>query len=109
VTTPVIVVEDAALRRIVAEAIAPLVAELTAIRAAQLAPTSPLMGPDEFAKLLDVHPRTLHRMELAGDIPAAIRIGPKTVRWRRDMVDEFLRTGRVDSAPKTLSIRRSRG
>lgn len=102
-TGPVIVTDEAALRRIVAEALSPIIAEMAAIRAAQQTPAAPLMGPDELAKLLDVHPRTLHRMELAGDIPPAFRVGTKLVRWQRATIDRWLESGGRD-----LSIRRGK-
>src|SRR5262249_10257474 len=103
VTGPVIMIDEAALRCIVAEEVAKAVDSMRVeIRLALKAPsTAPLIDPDEFAALLVVHPRTLHRMELAGDVPTAIRIGPKTVRWRRDVIDRWLESG-----GKALSIRR---
>jgi hypothetical protein len=48
-------------------------------------------------------------MELAGEVPPAMRIGAKTVRWRRDVVENLLVTGRVNLPQKPLSIRRRRG
>ena len=69
----------------------------------------PESTPQEFARLLAVHPRTLHRMELGGDVPPAMRIGAKTVRWRREVIDDFVTTGRVNPLEKPLSIRRRRG
>ena len=101
-------IDEAGLRRALAEALAPIQAELAAMRAAQAAPQAPMVAPEEFAAMLGVHPRTLHRMELAGDVPPAIRVGAKTVRWHRAVVEEFIRTGRVDSQPDRLHIRRKR-
>src|SRR5262245_55260102 len=98
--------DEAILRRIIADEVARAIESLRA--AIQVPAAAPLIDADEFAALLGVHARTVHRMELAGDVPAALRIGGKTVRWPRDVVDEFLRTGRVDSPAKPLSIRRRR-
>src|SRR5262245_2573408 len=42
-----------------------------------------LLTPKQTAELLGVHPRTLRRMELSGEIPPAIGEG-KGKRWRRE-------------------------
>lgn len=108
---PVVVMDELALRTIVANEIAkqvqPILAALGEMRSAP-APT-PLITPKEFAAILGVNARTLHRMELAGEIPLAVRIGAKTVRWRREVIDDFIATGRVGSSAKPLSMRRRRG
>lgn len=44
------------------------------------------------ADMLDVHPRTLRRLELSGDIPAATSIG-SIKRWRRSTIQEWLDAG----------------
>jgi excisionase family DNA binding protein len=103
IMTGPVIVTDEALRRILTEALAPLQAELAAIKAARATPTSPLIGPAEFAQLLGVDVRTLRRLTLAGDLPPGIRVGPKLLRWRRDVVDRWLESGGRD-----LSIRRRR-
>ena len=41
-----------------------------------------LLTVAEVAGLLKVHKRSIWRMSAAGQIPAPIRLGGKTVRWR---------------------------
>ena len=52
-------------------------------------PPSPLLNSDEMAALVGVDARTLRRRELAGDVPAACRIGG-VKRWRRVDVDAWI-------------------
>jgi hypothetical protein len=99
----VTILDEVALRRIVAEEVARLIEPLRAEIKAAHQPPAALMGPDELAKLLDVHPRTLHRMELAGDIPPAFRVGTKVIRWQRATLARWLESGGKD-----LSIRRGK-
>ena len=47
-----------------------------------------LLTPAEVAELLGVHPRTLRRMELAGEIPLPVGEG-KAKRWRRADLDKW--------------------
>lgn len=47
----------------------------------------------EAAKILDVHVRTLERWARAGLGPRQIPLGPRLVRYDRDEVLEYLRTG----------------
>jgi predicted DNA-binding transcriptional regulator AlpA len=102
VTAPVIV-DEAALRRILADAIAPLQAELAAIKTAQATSTSPMLKPKEVARLLNVDERSLRRMALAGDIPPGVRVGSKLLRWPRAVIERWIESGGRD-----LSIRRRR-
>jgi excisionase family DNA binding protein len=103
VSGPAGVLDEAALRRILAETIAPLQAELAAIKAAEATSTPPLLTPEGFAQLLNVNVRTLRRLALAGDVPPGMRVGTKLVRWRRDVVERWL-----ESCGQALSIRRRR-
>lgn len=48
-----------------------------------------LLTVEELAKILKVSPRTVWRMESAGNVPKPIRIG-KTVRWLAADVKTFL-------------------
>lgn len=41
-----------------------------------------LLDVRKVAQLLGVHQRTIWRMVASGDLPAPIRLGAKTVRWR---------------------------
>lgn len=52
-----------------------------------------LMSQGDLADLLGAHPRTIRRMELAGEIPASISVG-RLKRWRRSEVQEWLDNGR---------------
>lgn len=54
-----------------------------------------LIGPGEVAKLLGVTERTLRRLERAGRVPAALRINPKIVRWRRGEIAAVLSSASV--------------
>ena len=95
-TAPVVMIDEATLRRILAEEIAKAIGPLK--------PTAlPMMGAAELAQLLRVNVRTLRRMALAGDVPAGTRIGGKTLRWDRRVVSRWLESGGQD-----LSIRRRR-
>ncbi len=51
------------------------------------------MSQVALAGMLDAHPRTVRRLELGGDIPAAIRIG-NLKRWSRAEVVDWIENGR---------------
>jgi len=53
------------------------------------------------AAMLDTHPRTVRRMELEGELPAAIEIG-RLKRWRRAEIQGWL----DDGCPKPRRARR---
>lgn len=48
-----------------------------------------LMGQDEFATILGVHPRTLQRMRLSGAVPPALKFG-RQPKWRRSDVENWI-------------------
>src|SRR5262249_34854186 len=49
----------------------------------------PLLNRRQVAELLNIHERTVARMEAAGRLPA-IRIGDQTIRFDADAIDRFL-------------------
>jgi predicted DNA-binding transcriptional regulator AlpA len=68
--------------------------------------TAPPDDPDyltqaALAAMLDTHPRTIRRMELEGELPAATEIG-RLKRWRRSTVQTWLDEG----CPKPRRARR---
>lgn len=84
-----------ALRAIIAEELdrrlAPVVAALTIHdRPAAIPDAGAMLSRIEVARLLGVNARTLRRLVLAGELPAPVRIGKRTVRWRRGDVEEWL-------------------
>jgi excisionase family DNA binding protein len=95
-TGPVIVTDETTLSRIVAEAVAREVRTLRDSMKGMFesqVPETGLMDPRQLAKYLDVNERTLRRMIRAGEVPAAVRIGTKILRWRRDAIDHWLESG----------------
>lgn len=48
-----------------------------------------MLTKHELAELLRVHPRTIERLVLAGQLPRGWRVG-RQVRWLRDEVISFL-------------------
>lgn len=61
---------------------------VTELRAAHTHPP-PLLDRHEMTTLLSVDPRTLRRLELAGEIPRAVQIGGAK-RWKRAEIDAWL-------------------
>ena len=49
-----------------------------------------LLTVRQVAGLLSVHPRSVWRMAATGKIPAPIRLGEKTVRWRAADLEQHL-------------------
>ena len=56
-------------------------------------PKAPLMTAAELAELLSVSVSLLYRMADAGRVPPPVRLGPRTLRWDRDVVARFLSEG----------------
>jgi excisionase family DNA binding protein len=50
----------------------------------------PLLGTKEVCEALGIHPRTLSKWIAAGKFPAAIRISPRRLKWRRSAVEQFV-------------------
>ena len=91
----IIVTDDAALRALVAEevdrAVAPVLAAIARLEATRGAGGGDgLLTADEVVELLRVDRRTLRRMVLAGEVPAPITIGARTIRWRRRSLEAWL-------------------
>ena len=64
-------------------------------------PDPTLITAGELAEILQCHPRTIRRMELAGELPSAIKNG-RLKRWQRPEIQEWL-----DARPSPRTGRRS--
>jgi predicted DNA-binding transcriptional regulator AlpA len=97
VTGAVIVTDEAALRRVIADEVAkgvqPLQAEVASIRADLKAPASAMLDLDGVARYLSLNTRTVRRMIRLGQIPEGARIGSKVLRWRLADLDRWLDSG----------------
>ncbi len=78
-----IVVEEAVIRRIVAEEIA---------KAMSASAMPKLVTRDEVATWLRIHPRDLRRLILAGEFPPGIQVG-RRLRWDRRTIGKWLDAG----------------
>jgi len=63
----------------------------------QMHETMRLLAVKELAAMLGIHERTCWRLAAMaeagqGDFPRALRIGPKTIRWRLADVEAYLGT-----------------
>ena len=61
-----------------------------------------LLTVDDMADLLCLSTREVWRREAAGLIPAAVRLGRKTVRWKGTEVEAFMQqlgNNRTDAGP----------
>ena len=54
---------------------------------------SGLLSAQALADLLAISPRTLRRLDSAGRLPRAVRIGPQVKRWRRDEIFAWIEAG----------------
>ncbi len=90
-----IVVEEAVIRRIVAEEIA---------KAMPVSAMPKLVTRDEIATWLRIHPRDLRRLILAGEFPAGIQVG-RRLRWERRTLEKWLDS----SAKSRLHVRTMHG
>ena len=57
-----------------------------------------LVDTRELAALWRVHPRTIKQLKAAGKLPAPIKIGPQTLRWRAAEIHDWLVAGCPDPA-----------
>ena len=74
--------------------------------AAPPASDSSLLTVREVAAILKVNERTCQRLAARaetglGDFPKRLRLGPKTVRWRRADVDAYIARLAQDSSPES--------
>jgi predicted DNA-binding transcriptional regulator AlpA len=53
-------------------------------------PAQPLIGRTEYARLVGISDSTTKRWARAGIGPQPIKVGPRTIRYRRDEVETFL-------------------
>ena len=60
----------------------------------------------EVAQMLRVNVSTIYRLVREGEIPAPIRIGPTSTRWRADELRDWLdsRPRSVDTPPGTDNL-----
>ena len=49
-----------------------------------------LLNVQQVAALLGLHPRTVWKMALTGEIPPPIRVGAKSKRWRLSDLQQFV-------------------
>lgn len=63
------------------------------------APPKPTMTRDEVAEAAGVHPRTLGVWARRGYGPRPVRLGPRTLRYRRADVETWLARGDTPAAP----------
>lgn len=52
-----------------------------------------LLDKSELCKLLRVGVETIERLEQEGRIPAPVKLGPRTKRWRRDEISAWIEAG----------------
>lgn len=57
-----------------------------------------LVKASYIADLLNLTPRSVRRLAHKGVIPQPVRIGTRMLRWRKDVVDSWVATCRVDPA-----------
>lgn len=102
-----VVVDEAVIRRIVAEEVQRAVQVALDARAHDGGTRGDvgddgLMTAEQVAALLQVDRRTLRRMVLLGEVPAPITIGARTIRWRRRTLERWLvgieKKGAIDAS-----------
>ena len=49
----------------------------------------PIMRSQEVADDLGIHITTLYRKRRAGEFPPAVRLGPRSIGWRRSVVKQW--------------------
>ena len=65
-----------------------------------LSSASSLLDIGAVAEMLSVSPRTVRRMADAGQMPKAVKLGGKLVRWRPDEIAEWIQAG----CPRTRTV-----
>ncbi len=109
IDTQMILVDEATLRRLLREEIQ-LTLQPTLDSLAHHGAGHTKNGEDELltkkevADLLRVDVRTLRRMVRSGEVPAPVRIGDRTDRWRRTTIESFLK--RKEKQALTSGLRR---
>jgi hypothetical protein len=86
-----VIMDQAGLRRIVAE----VVREEIAVALAALAPTKPapdlaLLTAEQLADLLHTDARSLRRLVHEGVIPPGIKLGDRRLRWRKSTIEALI-------------------
>jgi len=61
-------------------------------RSDQPGPADRLIDAADLARVLSVSLRQIWRLRAAGDIPAPVRVGSRSVRWRATDIDRYLAT-----------------
>lgn len=49
-----------------------------------------LLTKEEVAKKLQLSVRTIYRMAQGGEMPAPVTVGSRVVRWRSDILDDWI-------------------
>lgn len=52
--------------------------------------SKPILRRDDVLAILGISPATLHRWRNAGRFPEPIRLGPRTVAWRRADLEAWI-------------------
>jgi predicted DNA-binding transcriptional regulator AlpA len=111
-SSPIAVLDEAAIRRIVAEELArQLDPILAAVRKAMLpaAQSDEPLSRKDLAALLGVGARTLRRMLLGGFLPEPIRASQRAMWWPRDVIKNWMDSGGLIQARAGLRMRKGRG
>ncbi len=57
-----------------------------------------LVSAEAAARMFDISQRSWYRLNAAGDIPASVQVGPRTVRWNVDELRAWNQAGRPSRA-----------
>lgn len=55
--------------------------------------SSQLFSAVAVARLLDVSPRQIWRLNVSQRLPSPLRVGCRSVRWRRDEIERWVKAG----------------
>ncbi len=92
--TPVAVLDEESLARIVSAAVAPLVAEIAELRRELRAPrAAPTVTLAQLAAMLDIDERSVRRFVNAGLIPAPMKLSERVMFWPRETIEKWLASG----------------
>jgi predicted DNA-binding transcriptional regulator AlpA len=91
-----IVADEATIRRLISDeierALQPIMAAMKQNARGHTADDAhALMTANELATLLHVDRRVLRRLVHQGDVPSPIVLGDQTLRWRRRVIEDWLR------------------
>jgi len=64
-------------------------------------PSDPLVSVRQFIERLDIGASTFHRWRRDGYLPPALKLGPRTIKWRSSDVERFLASAREDGSTRS--------